>query len=90
MQQKYFKFLVDIYFEYIEKLNSLENNKKQSLANFHGLRDFYFTIKYVCQNIQENNEILFIKEVYTALVRNFGGLEEIKIQNIFEGFADDI
>ena len=41
--------IANFYFDYIQQLKKLKGKMK----NFHGLRDFYFTIKNICQ-VQKN------------------------------------
>lgn len=42
---RYFTQIIDIYLEYLETLHQI---KYKHYENFHGTRDFYFLIKYIC------------------------------------------
>ncbi len=44
----YYGMLVEVYEKYLEEL---QKHKKEQ-ANFHGLRDFYFTIKYLIKELK--------------------------------------
>ena len=46
----YFSTLVDIYFSYTRGLREYAESEQIPVRNFHGLRDFYFTIKHICQS----------------------------------------
>ncbi|PAA90242.1 hypothetical protein BOX15_Mlig007869g1 [Macrostomum lignano] len=48
-------------------------NKKQPFENFHGLRDFYYLLKYLSDQMYSEDEKVFaLKE---GLARNFNGLK---------------
>jgi hypothetical protein len=68
-----FQLLAEAFVEY-SKL--LESGNSEGDKEFHGIRDFYFTVKYLVQN--SSNEKLFLKDrvkiVQRAILKNFGGL----------------
>ncbi|KRX03120.1 hypothetical protein PPERSA_10201 [Pseudocohnilembus persalinus] len=62
-----FKNVSQLYLDYIQKNNQ---------SNFHGLRDFYFLIKYISKCFKEQIHLNQFDEksvIYKAILKNFGG-----------------
>ena len=74
--EKIFKSISKAYLDY------LDVQKKYDKKDFHGFRDFYYLIKYIFNNISENNgndDNYFIDVVAKGIYRNFGGFENSEI-----------
>ena len=65
------KIICKTYIDYIKEQERINKN------DFHGLRDFYFLIKNIFFDIQENEENIdnFMKYMIKSIYRNFGGYE---------------
>ena len=71
--KEYFDKIVNIYIKYAEVI---ADTKYQ---HFHGLRDFYFMIKYICKEFKKKStDILTEKQkegiIMCGFKRNFGGI----------------
>ena len=76
--------LGEIYLEYIKKQGEI--NKE----DFHGFRDFYYCVKYICyniKNINDNDDQLI--HVLKGIDRNFGGYVNSSAKSS-EGIFKDI
>ncbi len=72
--KEYFHNIVNVYIKYQEKIADYKK-----YLYFHGLRDFYFLIKYICKEFEKNAKIFMTDKQKENLIiggfkRNFGGL----------------
>ncbi|KRX03117.1 P-loop containing nucleoside triphosphate hydrolase [Pseudocohnilembus persalinus] len=88
-----FESISDIYLMYMQEINK-QTAEKSYQPNFHGLRDFYFLIKYISKSVIKSekkedgklDESLLMNLIYTGLVKNFGGNQAMlqKMLDIFQ------
>ncbi|XP_064628010.1 uncharacterized protein LOC135487838 [Lineus longissimus] len=68
------------YFEYLVK----QKDKSQSKRNFHGLRDFYSLVKYLCRPLcecEDKSKLMDPVRIVKGILRNFGGFTTVSDRN---------
>ena len=81
-----FTQLAQAFYQYQQQF---EEKEFVGIKDFHGTRDFYYSIKYICKElIEKKSEISITNLAKKAIERNFRGLEESKYKSMKQIFVE--
>lgn len=78
--------------DYKKRLKEIYPEKK----NFHGLRDFYFMVKYICRCFQIQSSELDSQDkekiIINGFLRNFSGLDgsQLILEELYKNFKNNM